>query len=175
MRRRSWMWAVLAVLALLFVGCGESGNGREAQSEAGSAEAHGESGNAKEAHGDAGSAKEAQADQTVDITITDGAFQPRQLSFPAGTTVKFVFANKSTTMHEALIDDAAGHDEHEKMMKEHPDMHHPPGDEANIVDVEPGKTATLTHTFDKKGTMIIGCHKQPNHYARGERTTITVT
>ena len=45
------------------------------------------------------------------------------------------------------------------------------GDDWTIV--EPGQTATLIHTFDKPGAVIVGCHQQ-DHYKLGMRIRVTV-
>lgn len=37
-----------------------------------------------------------------------------------------------------------------------------------------GKTGTLTQTFAKSGTVILGCH-QSGHYDSGMKTTIIAT
>lgn len=147
-RRHGVPAAVLAMVSLLLAGCGGSESAESQQK---------------------------QPTESVEITITDGAFKPPQLAFKQGTTVELVFKNEGKLDHEALIADTAGQDEHERMMKEHPDMHHPPGESPNIVDVHHGETARLVYTFDKRGTMLIGCHKQPDHYARGERMRVIVS
>ena len=45
---------------------------------------------------------------------------------------------------------------------------------SEMLTVDPGKTATTTHTFDAAGTFLIGCH-QPLHYEQGMKITVTVT
>ena len=66
-------------------------------------------------------------------------------------------------VHDAFIGDAAAQDAHEKEMREGHGEH---GKEANAVSVKPGKSASLTHTFDKAGQLLIGCH-EPGHYDGG--------
>ena len=51
-------------------------------------------------------------------------------------------------------------------------MHHEGADTA--VTVNPGETKDLTTTFDRAGTVIIGCH-QPGHYEAGMKATVTVS
>jgi len=41
------------------------------------------------------------------------------------------------------------------------------------VTVKPGRSATITHTFDEAERVEIGCH-QPGHYAAGMKVAITV-
>jgi uncharacterized cupredoxin-like copper-binding protein len=47
------------------------------------------------------------------------------------------------------------------------------GGDMNAITVEPGKAGQLTHTFDKTGTVEIGCH-EPGHYAAGMKIAVTV-
>ncbi len=45
---------------------------------------------------------------------------------------------------------------------------------SNAVSVRPGKSATLTYTFDNKpGPVLIGCH-QPGHYTGGMKAAVNV-
>jgi uncharacterized cupredoxin-like copper-binding protein len=86
-----------------------------------------------------------------------------------------VETNNSNAPHEFVIGDEAVQQAHEEEMTN--------GDEVMdndtmdgqpyAVDVEPGETATLIYTFDKPGTLLIGCHV-PGHYAAGMTGTITI-
>ena len=97
------------------------------------------------------------------------AFSPSTLSVAKGEKVTFRFVNEDAVRHDAFVGDAAAQAEHEKEMREGHGAH---GDDA--VTVEPGKTATLTHTFDEAGTVEIGCH-EPGHYGAGMKIVVTVT
>ena len=115
-----------------------------------------------------------EASRTVEVTITDGAaFQPSQLAFETGTTVKFIFHNRGKETHEAVIGDEAAQEEHEHTMKDKPHMEMQKA--KDFVEIHAGDTDDLTWTFDKKGAVIIGCHGQPGHYAKGEKLVVTVT
>lgn len=120
-----------------------------------------------------GSDDEAKASVTREIVMTDGAMRPNSLSFDVGTTVQFVFKNEGTHDHEAVFGDEELQDEHEAMMKRQPHMAMKKG--KTFVEVHKGGTETFTYTFDKAGTVFIGCHMQPDHYAQGERITVNVT
>ncbi len=50
-------------------------------------------------------------------------------------------------------------------------MHH--GGDSNAITVKPGKTGSLTYTFDKAGETIIGCHEN-GHYDAGMKIAVTV-
>jgi uncharacterized cupredoxin-like copper-binding protein len=109
---------------------------------------------------------------TVDITMADIAFQPTAINAQRGERVEFVFHNSGQVPHDAFIGDAAAQADHERQMGMgggH-DMKH--GDSTGIT-VEPGKTGRLSHTFDRAGSVEIGCH-QPGHYAAGMKVTVTV-
>ena len=114
--------------------------------------------------------------RTVDIDMLDIAFDPKTLSVQRGERIEFVFHNKGKIAHDALIGDTAAQAEHEKEMrqaKDTADGHggHGMGDAA--ITVDPGETGRLTYTFDKTGTIEIGCH-QPGHYAAGMKVAVTV-
>jgi uncharacterized cupredoxin-like copper-binding protein len=108
--------------------------------------------------------------RTIDVTMKEFAYEPSSVTVKAGETVKFVFRNDGTILHDAFLGDEAAQAEHEQEMREG-EKHH--GDDA--VKVIPGKTGTLTHTFDKAGeALIIGCH-ETGHYQAGMKMTVTVS
>ena len=111
--------------------------------------------------------------KTIDVDMVDIAYEPKTLSFQRGERVDFVFHNKGKIAHDAFIGDTGAQADHEKEMQEQGSMAggHGMGDTA--ITVEPGQTGRVTHTFDKAGTVEIGCH-QPGHYAAGMKTLITV-
>jgi uncharacterized cupredoxin-like copper-binding protein len=111
--------------------------------------------------------------RTIDIDMRDNDFSPASLQVKAGEQVQFVFHNKGALTHDAYIGDDAAQMAHEQEMKTSSDTGHG-GHGSDGTTVEPGKTATLTHTFDKAGTTIIGCHEL-NHYALGMRIVVNVT
>ena len=117
---------------------------------------------------DAGSGQ--GADRTIDVEMRDIAFSPTTIDVRTGETIRFSFKNTGQVEHDAFIGDAAAQDAHEKEMRESHDDH---GKEANAVSVKPGKSASLTHTFDKPGQVFIGCH-EPGHYVGGMRITVNV-
>lgn len=124
----------------------------------------------------------------IAVTMVDNRFEPAQVTVKKGTPVTFRFANDGKLTHEALIANSAMQDEHAKQMASGEsgamgDMNHggDMGDmggmshegTASAVTVQPGKSATLTTTFEATGTMLIGCH-QPGHYEAGMKATIHV-
>ena len=112
----------------------------------------------------------AEATRTIDVVMTEFAYDPASVTVKAGETVKFVFRNEGKILHDAFLGDEAAQAEHEQEMREG-DKHH--GDDA--IKVIPGKTGSLTHTFDKAGeALIIGCH-ETGHYEAGMKMTVTVS
>ena len=111
--------------------------------------------------------------RTVNIAMVDIAYEPKTLSVQQGERIEFVFDNKGSIRHDAFIGDAAAQAEHEKEAMEEGSMAggHGMGDTA--ITVEPGQTDRLTYTFDKPGTIEIGCH-EPGHYAAGMKVIVTV-
>ena len=104
--------------------------------------------------------------RTIEVTMTDDAYGPSQMTVATGQTVRFVFRNQGRVLHEALIGDAALQAAHDSSgVHNHGDL--------PVVDVAPGATGTLTYTFTRPGQVLIGCH-QPGHYALGMRAVITV-
>jgi uncharacterized cupredoxin-like copper-binding protein len=109
------------------------------------------------------------ADRTIDVEMRDIAYSPTSVDVRVGETVRFNFKNTGQVEHDAFIGDATAQDAHEKQMREG----HDHGKDANAVSVNPGKSASLTHTFDKPGQVLIGCH-EPGHYVGGMRITVNV-
>ncbi|HYH48534.1 MAG TPA: plastocyanin/azurin family copper-binding protein [Acidimicrobiia bacterium] len=108
--------------------------------------------------------------RTIDVVMKEFAYEPAAVTVTAGETVKFVFRNEGQILHESFIGDEAAQQEHEKAMREHKDDH-----EGHAVKVIPGKTGSLTYTFDKAGeTLIIGCH-ETGHWPAGMKMTVTVS
>ena len=118
---------------------------------------------------DAGAGAGQGADRTIDVEMRDIAFSPTTIDVRVGETVRFNFKNTGQVEHDAFIGDAAAQDAHEKEMR----GGHDHGKQANAVTVKPGKSASLTHTFDRPGQLLIGCH-EPGHYTGGMRITVNV-
>lgn len=109
------------------------------------------------------------ADRTIDVEMRDIAYSPTSVDVRVGETVRFNFKNTGQVTHDAFIGDAPAQDAHERQMREG----HDHGGDPNAVSVEPGKSRSLTHTFDKAGQVLIGCH-EPGHYIGGMKITVNV-
>jgi uncharacterized cupredoxin-like copper-binding protein len=117
--------------------------------------------------------------RTIEIEMTDIAFEPETVEVAEGETVRFVFTNSGAVVHDAVIGDEQAQADHEaEMREEDEDEGHGGGghgeDEDDALTVEPGETGELTHTFDEAGETFIGCH-QPGHYEAGMVVTVDVT
>ncbi len=119
---------------------------------------------------DAPAVAPAGEDRTIEVEMRDIAFAPTAVDVRAGEKVRFVFKNTGQLTHDAFIGDQAAQDEHEKEMR---GGHGDHGKGSDAVTVKPGKTAELTHTFDRPGQTLIGCH-QPGHYTGGMKVTVNV-
>lgn len=117
----------------------------------------------------------AQASRTLAITTGDDMrFTPAAITVSAGETIAFEVTNTGMVPHEFVIGDEAVQQEHEQEMVGGDSMAGMVDETSYAVDVPAGKTATLTYTFDKQGTLLYGCHV-PGHYGAGMRGSITIT
>lgn len=135
-------------------------------------------------HTTSGAGNDRLGAKVVKIEMADNKFEPVDVTARKGEAITFRFTNAGTARHEALIGDAEAQEEHAKEMRgsstmagghdmgDMGGMHHEGADTA--VTVDPGETKDLTTTFDRVGTVIIGCH-QPGHYEAGMKATVTVS
>ena len=121
-----------------------------------------------------------QPTTVVKVTMLDNRYEPNQVTVPKGRQVTFEFTNRGTANHEALVgDERAQMDHAQEMMSststDSGDMGgmHQSG-AGSAITVKPGKSESITTTFDQAGTFLIGCHV-PLHYEQGMKATVTVT
>jgi Uncharacterized copper-binding protein len=116
--------------------------------------------------------------RTVEVDMVELAFRPATFTAQAGDRIRFLFRNRGSIRHDAFIGDTAAQAEHEREMRQGEKKGHGGGhgsdDDENALTLDPGKTGELTYTFERAGTVEIGCH-QPGHYAAGMKTAVTVT
>jgi uncharacterized cupredoxin-like copper-binding protein len=105
--------------------------------------------------------------QTVELTIRHSRFQPSELSFAAGATVRFVIRNTDPIDHEFILGDREVQDRHE----DGTEAHH--GAIPGEVSVPAGQVATTTFRFAEPGMLLIGCHL-PGHWDYGMRGLVVV-
>ena len=123
-----------------------------------------------------------KAKRTVNVTMTDNAFDLRSLRVKKGQTVHFVITNKGTLPHEFTIEDAKYGVMARKMMKqmadigedtaspEHAAMH---GAAGNSATLKAGETKDIVWTFSKPGKFEYACNV-PGHSEGGMKGTILV-
>lgn len=140
----------------------------------------------------------AQATRSVEVVMSDMAFEPKTIQIKAGETVRFVLVNKGQLLHEFNLGDAAMHAKHQQEMlqmqqsgmltptgmeemshdmagMDHAAMGHGmKHDDPNSVLVEPGKSAELTWTFNKATNLEFACNI-PGHYQAGMVGKLTVS
>ena len=121
----------------------------------------------------------------IEIAMVDNAYEPAGVEVAAGEEVTFAFDNSGAELHEAFVGDEAAQEEHAMAMAEgeesgeeemegmdHGGGHE--GDDAEVIEVEPGDDGQLSYTFDEPGEYVVGCH-QPGHYEDGMKLQVTVT
>lgn len=122
-----------------------------------------------------GSPAEGDVDRTVAITMReteDGAmvFEPAQLEFKAGESVRIAVTNAGELDHEFVMDSPDKNLEHKAAMEKFPEMEH---DDPNAVRLEPGAKGEILWTFSNAGTFEFAC-LIPGHYEAGMHGPITV-
>ena len=116
----------------------------------------------------AGSPGPPQGTEEVVVTIEHSRYQPDEMEFQAGQTVKFIVRNTDPIDHEFLL----GDEEVQRIHEEGTEAHH--GAKPGEISVPAGKTRTTTYTFTEEGPLIYGCHL-PGHYAFGMKGTVSVS
>ena len=115
----------------------------------------------------AGGASRSGGERTVTLTAHWSRFAPDRLEVPVGTTVRFVVHNADPIAHELIVGDETVQHRHESGTE----AHH--GERPGEVSVPAGGTVETTYRFDRRGTVLFGCHL-PGHWAYGMRGTIDV-
>ena len=110
---------------------------------------------------------------SVDMMETDDGnyiFEPGEMTFKAGETVRFKIKNIGEQVHEFVMDEYAKNVEHKALMEKFPEMEH---DDPNAVRLEPGESAEIIWTFAKPGKFEFAC-LIPGHYEAGMHGPLTV-
>jgi len=107
---------------------------------------------------------------TVDVTIHHSHFSVSHLSFPPGTTVRFVIRNTDPIDHEFIVGDWTM-----QYYIEHTTEVVHDGSFPGQISVPALTTRETTYTFPRhRYSLLFGCHL-PGHWAYGMRGTITGT
>lgn len=151
--------AAVAGLTLLFAACSSGGS----SDDSATAERPRAVGVAEEAASSGAVA--------IEIEMTEFAYDPDEITVPAGVPVRLVFHNAGAIAHEAMVGDAHMQEEFEAMGGHGAADHH---GEVHGVTVAPGGTEALTMTFEGPGETMVGCHL-PGHWPAGMAARVTVT
>ena len=107
----------------------------------------------------------------VPVVMTDAMrFVPDAITVKAGEPITFVVTNDGLIVHEFFGGTQDDQDVHAVEMAAGGMSH----GHDNAVSVKPGGTASLTMTFVKVGSLLVGCH-EPGHYAAGMKATLTIS
>jgi uncharacterized cupredoxin-like copper-binding protein len=110
--------------------------------------------------------KLAEAKRTVVVEMSDQfRFKPSTLKFKRGETVRLVFRNTGSQVHEWVIGTPQEIAEHAELMRRFPNMEH---DEIHNVHVSPGEERELVWQFNRPGTFEFAC-LLPGHREAGMR------
>lgn len=106
--------------------------------------------------------------RTIEITMReteDGRmiFEPGDLKFTPGETVRLKITNAGETDHEFVMDTVHAIEEHKALMEKFPEMEH---DDPNAVRLRPGETGEILWTFGEAGTFKYAC-LIPGHHDAG--------
>ena len=98
-------------------------------------------------------------------------YEPKELSFAAGETVRLVITNKGELEHEFVMDTIEANAKHKELMAKFPEMEH---DDPNAVRLQPGETGEILWTFTKAGEFEFAC-LMLGHYESGMHGPLNVT
>jgi uncharacterized cupredoxin-like copper-binding protein len=111
------------------------------------------------------------AKRTIMVDMKDTMrFSPDALNIKQGETVKFIFRNTGSVVHEWVLGTPDELAKHSEVMKKFPDMEH---DAPYMVHVKPNAKGELAWTFNKAGRFSFGC-LIPGHWEAGMKGSITV-
>ncbi len=116
---------------------------------------------------------EGEVDRTVEVTMSEFAFEPAEIHVTAGETVRFLVSNvgavehefRMTTEHAAEEHIAAGHEGHDDEGAEE-------GHEEILLLVAVGETGTIDVTFHEAGEYDLVACLIPGHFEAGMKGVV---
>jgi uncharacterized cupredoxin-like copper-binding protein len=106
----------------------------------------------------------------VKVILSDAMrFAPDPITVGAGKEVTFVVKNEGVIVHEFFVGTEDEQVDHAAEMAAGGMSH----GHDNALSLKAGETGSLTMTFAKAGSLLIGCH-EPGHYDAGMKATLTV-
>jgi uncharacterized cupredoxin-like copper-binding protein len=133
---------------------------------------------------------------TIEVTMTDFAYEPSRITVPAGQKVTLQFTNDGAVEHYFVVGDTVASDndgfeqnlfagvsiEKNKQTEEHEEEEHEEeeGGHEHEFELPPGGEGSMTFTLppSKAGTYTIACFETTGseaHYQMGMEGTLTVT
>lgn len=113
-----------------------------------------------------GKAKHAKMSIEIAMKETEDGqmlFEPANLDFKKGQTVRLKFTNKGETAHEFVMDEHKAIMDHKIAMEKYPEMEHA---DPNAIHLEPGESGEIVWTFNKAGSFEFAC-LIPGHFEAG--------
>ncbi len=115
--------------------------------------------------------KAADARRVVRVVMQDSMrFEPADLTFKAGETVRFKVENHGESRHEMVLGDMRELKKHMRMMQKNPNMQHA---DPNMISLAPGESGELVWQFTSPGSYDFAC-LVPGHMEAGMVGKITV-
>jgi uncharacterized cupredoxin-like copper-binding protein len=108
--------------------------------------------------------------RTVEVEMSEMAFQPSRIEVKQGEQIRFVIRNAGYEDHEFLLATTKENLKHAEIMKKHPHMEH---DDPNGVRLTPKKSAEILWKFTRKGVFEYAC-LIPDHREFGMVGKVTV-
>lgn len=102
------------------------------------------------------------SDRTIEVVMTEYAFEPGTFSVEAGETVTFVVRNDGEDEHEFRLTTAEFADHH--ITEEHSDHHDA---EPGVLLLDPGRIGSISITFHTSGEYDLVACLLPDHYELG--------
>jgi uncharacterized cupredoxin-like copper-binding protein len=135
---------------------------------------------------------------TIEVAMTDHAYEPSEIVIPAGQEVTLQFTNDGSVEHYFVVGDsiASSRDDFEQNLfsgvsitknkqtagadAEEEEHEEEEGGHENVFELPPGGSGTMTFTLpeSKAGTYTIACFETTGgekHYQMGMEGTLTVT
>ena len=106
----------------------------------------------------------------ITVVLSDTMrYAPEAVTVKAGDKVTFVLRNEGVIVHEFFVGTEEEQVDHAAEMALGGMGH----GHDNALSLKAGETGSLTMTFAKAGSLLIGCH-EPGHYEAGMRATLIV-
>jgi uncharacterized cupredoxin-like copper-binding protein len=99
----------------------------------------------------------------INVDLNDFTVGMSAQTIPANTAVTFTFINRGTLVHEVVLEKKGVVDEPLGIG----------GDEAEVEDIKPGETRTITWTISETGEYQLACHIE-GHFEHGMLQTFSV-